>query len=1059
MSKLLSKVDERTVLLASIVESSDDAIIGKTPEGIITSWNQGAELMYGYSAAEMVGQPISAIIPADRPDDMLGILTRIRQGERVEHYETLRVSRDGKTICTSLTVSPIHDARGRLIGVSSIARDVTERKRVEASAHSATQSVDARTALLASIVDSSDDAVIAKTTDGTITSWNRGAELIYGYTAAEIIGKPITMVLNPDRPNEMNEILARIRNGERVEHYETMRARKDGTPISISLTVSPIYDPERRLIGVSSIARDVTERKRVEESLRHATQSVDARTALLASIVDSSDDAIIAKTTDGTITSWNRGAELIYGYTAVEIIGKPITMVLNPDRPNEMNEILARIRNGERVEHYETMRARKDGTPIFISLTVSPICDSEHKLIGVSSIARDVTERKRVEESLRHATQSVDARTALLASIVDSSDDAIIAKTTDGTITSWNRGAELIYGYTAAEIIGKPITMVLNPDRPNEMHDILARIRNGERVEHYETMRSRKDGKPISISLTVSPIYDSDHKLIGVSSIARDITERKRADESLRAASLYSRSLIEASLDPLVTISPEGKITDVNEATIKVTGVDREGLIGTDFSDYFTEPGQAREGYQQVFSRGSVTDYPLTIRHRDGNVKDVLYNASVYRDAQGEVLGVFAAARDVTAQKQASQYARSLIEASLDPLVTISPEGKITDVNEATIKITGSERERLIGADFSDYFIEPDKAREGYQRVFAEGFVTDYPLTIRHKNGQLTDVLYNASVYKDARGNVLGVFAAARDVTAQQQASQYARSLIEASLDPLVTISPEGKITDVNAALVEVTGVSREKLIGTDFSDYFTVPEKAREGYRQVFSQGSVTDYPLTIRHKDSRVTDVLYNASVYKDARGNVRGVFAAARDVTAQKQASQYARSLVEASLDPLVTISPEGKITDVNEATIKATGVERERLIGADFSDYFTEPDKARAGYRQVFSQGFVTDYPLTIRHKDGRVTDVLYNASVYKDVRGNVLGVFAAARDVTAQKKAEAEVAEQRTKELERLAELERFQKLTVGRELKMIELKKEISDLKMKLPTPAVESRQ
>ncbi|MBI6546793.1 MAG: PAS domain-containing protein, partial [Cyanobacteria bacterium NC_groundwater_1444_Ag_S-0.65um_54_12] len=145
--------------------------------------------------------------------------------------------------------------------------------------------------------------------------------------------------------------------------------------------------------------------------------------------------------------------------------------------------------------------------------------------------------------------------------------------------------------------------------------------------------------------------------------------------------------------------------------------------------------------------------------------------------------------------------------------------------------------------------------------------------------------------------------------------------------------------------------------------------------------------------------------------------------------------------------VTISPEGKITDVNEATIKITGVAREKLIGTDFSDYFTSPEKAREGYRQVFAQGFVTDYPLTIRHKDGRLTDVLYNASVYKDAYGAVLGVFAAARDVTMQKQAEAEIADQRKKELERLAELERFQRLTVGRELKMIELKKEIDDLR------------
>jgi PAS domain S-box-containing protein len=362
------------------------------------------------------------------------------------------------------------------------------------------------------------------------------------------------------------------------------------------------------------------------------------------------------------------------------------------------------------------------------------------------------------------------ARLALLAAIVQSSDDAIISKTLDGVITSWNPAAERMYGYRANEIMDQPISMLIPADKASEMTDILRRISDGLEVEHYETVRLRKNGTHIPVSLTVSPVHDGQGRVVGASSIARDITERVRIEEQIQAASQYARSLIEASLDPLVTISPEGKITDVNEATAKVTGLGRESLIGTDFSDYFTEPDKARDGYQQVFAQGSVTDYPLTIRHRDGHLTDVLYNASVYKDSRGNVLGVFAAARDVTEQKQASQYARSLIEASLDPLVTISPEGKITDVNEATAKVTGLGRESLIGTDFSDYFTEPDKAREGYQQVFAQGSVTDYPLTIRHRDGQLTDVLYNASVYKDSRGNVLGVFAAARDVTAQKRA-------------------------------------------------------------------------------------------------------------------------------------------------------------------------------------------------------------------------------------------------------------------------------------------------
>jgi PAS domain S-box-containing protein len=251
-----------------------------------------------------------------------------------------------------------------------------------------------------------------------------------------------------------------------------------------------------------------------------------------------------------------------------------------------------------------------------------------------------------------------------------------------------------------------------------------------------------------------------------------------------------------------------------------------------------------------------------------------------------------------------------------------------------------------------------------------------------------------------------------------QTASSYARSLIEASLDPLVTISANGKITDVNKATELVTGCPREKLIGSDFSDYFTEHEKARAGYKKVFLEGYVRDYPLAIRHKSGKITDVLYNATVYRDETGQIQGVFAAARDITERKvaeeklrAASLYSRSLIEASLDPLVTISVEGKITDVNEATEDATGYSREQLIGSDFSDYFTEPEKARAGYKQVFTEGFVKDYPLAIRNKSGKITDVLYNASIYRNAAGQVQGVFAAARDITERKKLDEAVKRQ------------------------------------------------
>ena len=224
----------------------------------------------------------------------------------------------------------------------------------------------------------------------------------------------------------------------------------------------------------------------------------------------------------------------------------------------------------------------------------------------------------------------------------------------------------------------------------------------------------------------------------GVGMVFTDITDQKKVEEVSKKAFHYARSLLEASLDPLVTISADGKIMDVNQATITVTGVSREQIIGSDFSAYFTDPDLALAGYQRVFSQGMVVDYPLAIRHVSGKLTDVLYNASIYRNPQGEVAGVFAAARDVTDRKLVEQQietnlynTRNLIEASLDIMVTLSLEGKIISANKVTEQMTGVTQSQLGGSDFSLYFVEPEKLQAAHQEALTRGFVIEYPLSVR----------------------------------------------------------------------------------------------------------------------------------------------------------------------------------------------------------------------------------------------------------------------------------------------------------------------------------------
>jgi PAS domain S-box-containing protein len=274
--------------LARVVESSDDAIISKDLNSVIMSWNRAAERMFGYTAAEAIGQSIRMIIPADRQDEEDMVLSYIRSGEAITHFDTIRRRKDGTFIPISLTVSPIHDDAGRVIGASKIARDISDRARAALAGHR-----------LAAVVESSDDAIITKDLNSTITSWNPAAERMFGYRAAEAIGRSIRMLIPAELQDEEDVVLAKIRAGEKVDHYETIRQRKDGARLSISLTVSPIRNEQGEIVGASKVARDITERTRLlAAASEHAanTEKLNEVGAVVASTLDR--ETIVQKVTD-----------------------------------------------------------------------------------------------------------------------------------------------------------------------------------------------------------------------------------------------------------------------------------------------------------------------------------------------------------------------------------------------------------------------------------------------------------------------------------------------------------------------------------------------------------------------------------------------------------------------------------------------------------------------------------------------------------------------------------------------------------------------------------------
>lgn len=440
----------------SIFDGLEDAVICHDLDFAITNWNPAAKALFGYSEEEIHGAGMDIIMNTGHFDEQRQMLHDIQRGIKIHNFHSVRTTRTGKEIPVAITISPISDEHGNIIGASQIIRDISGE--IIAEQEQAT---------LAAIIEGSDDAIISKTLDGIITSWNKGAQSIFGYTASEVIGKHITMLMPPDRQHEEDVINSKVSHGNKIEHFQTVHIAKDGTHIPISLTISPIRNKTGDVIGISKIARNISAQKLADE-----------KQATLAAIVESSDDAIVSKTLEGMIMTWNKGAENIFGYTEAEAVGRHISILIPDNRLDEEDRILSNIRKGEKVDHFQTIRVRKDGKEIQISLTVSPIRSVDGTIIGASKIARDITAAREAEIALENKTQKLFILNSIGKSISEQMDvDIILQKVTDAT-TKLTGAAFGAFFYNKLDEQGESYMLFTLSGAPREAFEKLGMPRN-----------------------------------------------------------------------------------------------------------------------------------------------------------------------------------------------------------------------------------------------------------------------------------------------------------------------------------------------------------------------------------------------------------------------------------------------------------------------------------------------------------------------------------------------------------------------------------------------------
>jgi PAS domain S-box-containing protein len=587
--------------LASIVEYSEDAIIGCMPDGIIVSWNRAAQKLFGYSAKEIVGQSIVTLTIREAMPVANATIQRMQRGQSVFPFDGFGVTKDGRRIEISCSASPVKNADGTLMGVATIIRDIGERKRAD----------EAR-ALVAAVVEFSEEGILAVSLDKKVLSWNRGAEAIYGFSAEEILGKPVfSTIIPPERQEEYEKFFSRVLAGETLVRFESERWRGDGTCVDVSLTYCPVKNQDGEVIAVSAIVRDITRAKATQQALHEANENYRA-------LIHNIPDVIWMIDSNDQIKFLSPNAEKVSGYSVAECYARGISILFDSVHPDEAQQVRRSLQlffeQGTPFDMEFRIR-RKDGEWRWVRNRAIQTFE-KNGLRYASGLLTDITQRKTAEESLRESEQ----RYRLL---FERNLAGVFRCSLQGIFLEYNNAGARILGYdSGADVVGRQARDIFLDPADKDVSD--QKMADHGTASNQEIRVRRKDGSSVWIMANTTMVSGATGTEIEGTFL--DITLLKQAEEQMRLAKEAAESANRAKSEFLANMSHEirtpmnGVIGMIDLALdTNLTPEQREYLATVKSS-----AGALLEIINDILDFSKIEAHKLELEHVPFSVKDVV---------------------------------------------------------------------------------------------------------------------------------------------------------------------------------------------------------------------------------------------------------------------------------------------------------------------------------------------------------------------------------------------------------------------------------------------------